>query len=118
MVIELANGGDGYIPPTEQHLLGGYNTWPARSAGLEVTAEPRITAELLQMLENVCGNGRRKYQQSVGPAAETIRSLRPLGWWRMDEFSGPHAADSSGNESEAVYEPGVVFFLDGPHSQK
>src|SRR5690606_21341790 len=26
MVIELANGGDGYIPPPEQHLLGGYNT--------------------------------------------------------------------------------------------
>ena len=40
-VIELANGGDGYIPPPEQHLLGGYNTWPARSAGLEVGAEPR-----------------------------------------------------------------------------
>ena len=33
MVIELANGGDGYIPPPEQHHLGGYNTWPARSSG-------------------------------------------------------------------------------------
>ncbi|MCX7827127.1 MAG: hypothetical protein N2689_16480, partial [Verrucomicrobiae bacterium] len=42
MVIELANGGDGYIPPPEQHLFGGYNTWPARSAGLEVQAEPKI----------------------------------------------------------------------------
>ena len=30
MVIELANGGDGYIPPPEQHLFGGYNTWAAR----------------------------------------------------------------------------------------
>ncbi len=29
MVIELANGADGYIPPPEQHLLGGYNTWAA-----------------------------------------------------------------------------------------
>ncbi len=29
IVIELANGGDGYIPPPEQHRFGGYNTWPA-----------------------------------------------------------------------------------------
>ena len=26
--IELANGGEGYIPPPEQHRLGGYTTWP------------------------------------------------------------------------------------------
>ena len=53
MVIELANGGDGYIPPPEQHLLGGYNTWPARSAGLEVQAEPRIRAKTLSLLRDV-----------------------------------------------------------------
>ncbi|MEM7015633.1 MAG: hypothetical protein AAF585_29590, partial [Verrucomicrobiota bacterium] len=47
MVIELANGGDGYIPPPEQHVVGGYNTWAARSAGLEVQAEPKITEALL-----------------------------------------------------------------------
>jgi hypothetical protein len=50
MVIELANGGDGYIPPPEQHLLGGYNTWAARSAGLEVQAEPRITEAAIALL--------------------------------------------------------------------
>ena len=33
--IELANGGEGYIPTPEQHVLGGYTTWPARTAGLE-----------------------------------------------------------------------------------
>lgn len=27
--IELANGADGYIPPPEQHKLGGYTTWAA-----------------------------------------------------------------------------------------
>ena len=32
--LELANGATGYIPPPEQHLLGGYTTWPARTAGL------------------------------------------------------------------------------------
>ena len=28
MNIELANGSEGYIPPPEQHRLGGYTTWP------------------------------------------------------------------------------------------
>ena len=36
MNIELANGAEGYIPPPEQHVLGGYTTWPARTAALEV----------------------------------------------------------------------------------
>ena len=36
--VELANGAEGYIPPPEQHVLGGYTTWPARTAGLEVEA--------------------------------------------------------------------------------
>ena len=36
MNITLANGSEGYIPPPEQHRLGGYTTWPARTAGLEV----------------------------------------------------------------------------------
>ncbi len=40
--IELANGAEGYIPPPEQHALGGYTTWPARTAGLEEQAEPKI----------------------------------------------------------------------------
>ncbi|MFB3828879.1 MAG: hypothetical protein ACE15B_19085, partial [Bryobacteraceae bacterium] len=30
--MELANGAEGYIPPPEQHKLGGYTTWPARTA--------------------------------------------------------------------------------------
>ena len=33
--VELANGAEGYIPPPEQHKLGGYNTWRARSSCLE-----------------------------------------------------------------------------------
>ena len=32
--ITLANGAEGYVPPVEQHALGGYVTWPARTAGL------------------------------------------------------------------------------------
>ena len=59
MNIELANGSEGYIPPPEQHALGGYTTWPARTAGLETDAEPRIVAAMLDLLEQVSGGRRR-----------------------------------------------------------
>jgi len=42
MVIELANGCNGYLPPPEQFDLGGYTTWRARSSYLEIGAEPEI----------------------------------------------------------------------------
>jgi neutral ceramidase len=51
--IELANGADGYLPTLEQHQLGGYETWPARSSFLEVTAERKIRTTLLEMLEQL-----------------------------------------------------------------
>ncbi len=118
MVIELANGGDGYIPPPEQHLLGGYNTWPARSAGLEVSAEPRIAEAALGLLEEVAGRDRIEYQQSCGPAVQAIQKAGPVAYWRMDEFAGPRAVDASGRNCDAFYEPGVAFFLEGPRSNR
>lgn len=51
--IELANGYGGYLPPVEQHRLGGYETWPARSSFLEVPAEVKIRQELLRLLEEL-----------------------------------------------------------------
>ena len=116
MVIELANGGDGYIPPPEQHLLGGYNTWAARSAGLEVLAEPKIAEADLQLLEEVTGKTRRLFVQTQGSTAKAIAALKPVAWWRLDELAAPHAIDSSPHHHDAVYEPGVVFFLAGPRS--
>ncbi|MFM9118464.1 MAG: hypothetical protein ACKOU6_20125 [Planctomycetota bacterium] len=118
MVIELANGGDGYIPPPEQHLLGGYNTWPARSAGLEVEAEPKITAQLLDLLEQVTAQPRQLYQQSRGPAAVATLAAQPQAYWRLDEFGGRRVLDSSPFRRHAIYEPGVVFFLEGPQSKR
>lgn len=56
--MSLANGAAGYIPPPEQHFLGGYTTWPARTAGLEVYAEPQIEGALLEMLEQISGQQR------------------------------------------------------------
>lgn len=114
MVIELANGGDGYIPPPEQHLLGGYNTWAARSAGLEVKAEPVIAETAIGLLEKVTGKPRTRYLQPLGPEAETIMKAKPLAYWRLDEMEGPRVFDRSGNHRDAIYEPGVVYFLDGP----
>lgn len=116
MVIELANGGDGYIPPPEQHYLGGYNTWAARSAGLEVQAEPRIVEADLQLLETVANAPRRDYQQSQGAAAQGILAAKPLAYWRMDNMGGSQVRDVSGNHTSGFYEPGMCYFLEGPAS--
>ena len=51
--IDLANGFWGYLPPPEQHKLGGYTTWPTTSSCLEVRAEPKIRRELLRLLHEV-----------------------------------------------------------------
>ncbi len=117
IVIELANGGDGYIPPPEQHLFGGYNTWAARSAGLEVTAEPKIAEACIELLEKVAGKPRKDVTLSKGPAATAIAKSKPDAWWRLDEFSGQRAVDSSGNHRDAVYESRVTYFLEGPRSE-
>ncbi len=116
IVIELANGGDGYIPPPEQHLFGGYNTWPARSAGLEVMAEPKITEAAVALLEKVSGRPRRAWRLSDGDAARAVLTAEPLAYWRLNEFTGPHAADASGHDHDAVYEREIAYYLEGPHS--
>lgn len=51
--ISLANGYNGYLPTPEHHALGGYETWRARSSYLEVGASPRITATLLELLNEL-----------------------------------------------------------------
>jgi hypothetical protein len=118
LVIELANGGDGYIPPPEMHAWGGYNTWAARSAGLEVMAEPKITQMAISLLENVSGAPRKTPVLSAGPATQAIAGLKPFAWWRLNEFTGPLAADESGNHQSASYEGGVAYYLEGPHSSQ
>ena len=118
MVIELANGGDGYIPPPEQHLFGGYNTWPARSAGLEVMAEPKITESCIRLLEKISQVPRKQPILSQGLAAQAIQKLKPATWYRLDEMAGPRATDFSGNRNHGAYEPHITYFLEGPHSNR
>jgi hypothetical protein len=117
MVIELANGGDGYIPPPEQHLFGGYNTWAARSAGLEVQAEPKIAEAGIALLEKVSGQPRREWKLRDGPAVRAVLALKPAAYWRMNEFTAPHAHDACAHNHDAVYEREITYYLEGPHSK-
>ncbi len=116
MVIELANSADGYIPPPEQHLLGGYTATAARSAGLEVTAEPKLTEAAIQMLEKASSKPRADRRATAGPAAKNILARNPRAYWRLEEFTGPTAFDSSPNGLDAIYEPHIVYYLPGPQS--
>ena len=118
MVLDLANGADGYIPPPEQHHLGGYNTWAMRGAGLEIQAEPKITQVALGLLESVSGRPRKQFRQTSGPAAEAVLAADPAAYLRLDELAGPIALDASRAHRDGFYEPGVVFFLEGPHSSR
>jgi len=112
--LELANGAEGYIPPPEQHKLGGYTTWPARSAGLEVQAEPRIVEAVLQLLEQVSGQPRRRVIDPSGPYARAVLASKPLAYWRLGEFAGPQAADVTGHGHSGTYEDGIAQYLEGP----
>ena len=111
--IELANGAEGYIPPPEQHKLGGYTTWPARTAGLEVGAEPRIVESLLSLLEKVAEKPRRKIPASGGEYQEAILKSRPVAYWRLEEMIIPRVEDATGKGRGAVFEDGVALYLPG-----
>jgi hypothetical protein len=51
-LIELANGGYGYLPPPHQHELGGYETWLGTSR-FEKNSSLILTQTLLEMLEEL-----------------------------------------------------------------
>lgn len=113
MNIELANGAEGYIPPPEQHALGGYTTWPARTAGLEVPAEPKIVETLTKLLEEVSGRPRRETIDEPHAYSAAVADSRPKAFWRLGEIEGTRAFDSTGVH-HAEYEEGVAFYLPGP----
>ena len=52
-VMQLANGYNGYLPTPEQHQLGGYETWRARSSYLAADAAPKMQSALLSLLNRV-----------------------------------------------------------------
>jgi putative membrane-bound dehydrogenase-like protein len=84
--IELANGAEGYIPPPEQHTLGGYTTWPARTAGLEQMAETRIVGRLGDALHTLAGKSNDILKHENGEFAEQTLSSSPLAYFRCEDF--------------------------------
>lgn len=114
MNVELANGAAGYIPPPEQHRLGGYTTWPATTAGLEERAEPIIAAQVLALLEEVAQRPRRVYREPDGAYAKKVLDDQPYAYYRMAEWAGEWALDASGNERPARRIGDFAFFLPGP----
>ena len=111
--MELANGSEGYIPPPEQHKLGGYTTWEARTAALEVSAEPKIVDTLLEQLELVSGGQRRIVKEEHGPYSQAVLTSEPLLYLPLNEFQGPKALDATGHNHHGVYEDGVALYLEG-----
>ena len=114
MNIELANGAEGYIPPPELHTFGGYNTWPARSAGLETEAEPKIVETLLNLTGKLCGCSPNEFPETTGPSVKAVLEEKPIAYWPLDNIVGTKAEDCSSNNRHATYEPGVAYFLEGP----
>ena len=54
--ISMANAYFGYIPPEEQHRLGGYNTWRTQTSCLEVDAEATLRQNVVEMLQELAAN--------------------------------------------------------------
>ena len=115
MNIELANGGEGYIPPPEQHRLGGYTTWEARTASLETNAEPKIVETLLTLLEKVADKPRRAMVAPGGDFSKLVKQGKALAYWRLDDLAldGRKVRDSSGNGRVAKLEGLYSLGLDG-----
>ena len=84
--IELANGAEGYIPPYEQHKLGGYTTWPARTAGLEAEAESKMLPQLSYAL-GILGKGvAREAKKKAGVYGHEIEASKPSAHYSCDEI--------------------------------
>lgn len=84
--IELANGAEGYIPTREQHELGGYTTWPARTAGLDIDAEYKIEQELEVAFSALLRRGWRDYAFYSGAYSSAVLASSPLSHWDLGDF--------------------------------
>jgi len=82
--IELANGAEGYIPPMNQHKLGGYTTWPARTAGLEEWAESRMTSELSETFYKLAGIPWSIPKHENGEYAHAALGSMPRAYFRLE----------------------------------
>jgi len=116
--MELANGSFGYIPPPEQHKLGGYTTWPARSAGLEEQAEPKIVQTVQQMLWKSQGINSWVTVFPECAYGVAVSASKPVAYWPLGDLDPTTVLDLVPHDKNsptcAAYEPGVAFLIDGP----
>lgn len=116
--IELANGAEGYIPPPEQHELGGYTTWPARTAGLHRESEPVILKELVMAGFKLAGGVLDKMPNDNGPFAQAVIKSSPLALFRCNELSLRDYLrnDAANDEIVGAISGGVALHLPGAGS--
>ena len=112
MNVELSNGAEGYIPPPEQHLLGGYTTWPARTAALKESAEPVIVENLLEMIEKLTGQKRKSNILKTSKFRSAILSKKPIAYWPLDDLSVTETMDLTENHT-SKYQGSVALHLNG-----
>ncbi len=112
--IELANGAEGYIPPIEQHELGGYTTWPARTAGLEIKAEPQMVDQLSQSIASLTNEKIRQQSSPAGPYAAEIHSTNPLAHFHCGQTGGSSLVSLINGETQLAKLVGAhAFYLPG-----
>jgi len=115
MTVELANGGEGYIPPPELYPFGGYNTWPARSAALVPSAETEIVDISLSLLEKLAGKERKSPAPIETAYSKAVLADKPLAYWRMNNLDGTECPDATpGNKRPGTYRSCTAYGLEGP----
>lgn len=111
--IELANGAEGYIPPPEQHLLGGYTTWPARTAGLEVNAEPKMVEALCDSLFDLLVQDRSPTHGLPSIYVDQAEATQPLAHYGLDEFGAITAWNRINDTDEMEVKGAAAWLLPG-----
>jgi hypothetical protein len=115
--VMLANGWDGYLPPPEQMVMGGYTTWLARSSCLEIDAEPKIVARVGELLDDVAGNFRvERAPPPVPPYAAAVLASEPAVYWRLGELNGPHAVNAVDGRQQGRFETQIAYYMPGPQT--
>ena len=115
--VMLANGWDGYLPPPEQMVMGGYTTWLARSSCLEPQAEPKIRARLSKILDEAAAGYRAaKRAAPPSPYAAAVLASKPTLYWRLDDLEGPHARDAISAKGLGRFETQIAYYMPGPQS--
>jgi len=115
--VMLANGWDGYLPPPEQMVMGGYTTWLARSSCLEPQAEPKIRAQVARLLEQAAYGYRAEIEPpQASPYAAAVLASGPARYWRLDDLDGPQALDAVSGKHLGEFETQIAYYMPGPRA--